>query len=189
MRDYPAGALACGLLFRALHRLVLTLFLSLSVPHHFTTFNSFPLHSACPIPSRFSAIVQLTYSFSHTVGGQYANLDRATLSPGVVTPRYFQHDNNGKPVKAFKALQPKTTLTVQLQYPFTTLTMNESSNMQPQDLRVGNKFRIGRKIGSGSFGDIYLGKLFYNAHLASCTATDASKRHQHNFRRRNCHQA
>ncbi|KAK0372213.1 casein kinase I hhp1 [Colletotrichum limetticola] len=26
-----------------------------------------------------------------------------------------------------------------------------------QDLRVGNKYRIGRKIGSGSFGDIYLG--------------------------------
>jgi serine/threonine protein kinase len=23
---------------------------------------------------------------------------------------------------------------------------------------VGNKYRIGRKIGSGSFGDIYLGK-------------------------------
>jgi casein kinase I homolog HRR25 len=30
------------------------------------------------------------------------------------------------------------------------------SNTQ-QDLRVGNKYRIGRKIGSGSFGDIYLG--------------------------------
>lgn len=28
-----------------------------------------------------------------------------------------------------------------------------------QDLRVGNKYRIGRKIGSGSFGDIYLGKI------------------------------
>lgn len=27
-------------------------------------------------------------------------------------------------------------------------------------MRVGNKYRIGRKIGSGSFGDIYLGKLF-----------------------------
>ena len=27
-----------------------------------------------------------------------------------------------------------------------------------QDLRVGNKYRIGRKIGSGSFGDIYLGE-------------------------------
>src|ERR1700759_3733641 len=26
-----------------------------------------------------------------------------------------------------------------------------------QDLRVGNKYRIGRKIGRGSFGDIYLG--------------------------------
>ena len=25
------------------------------------------------------------------------------------------------------------------------------------DLRVGRKYRIGRKIGSGSFGDIYLG--------------------------------
>ena len=25
------------------------------------------------------------------------------------------------------------------------------------DLRVGNKYRIGRKIGAGSFGDIYLG--------------------------------
>ena len=30
--------------------------------------------------------------------------------------------------------------------------------MEQQDLRVGNKYRIGRKIGSGSFGDIYLGK-------------------------------
>src|SRR5271156_1169144 len=29
--------------------------------------------------------------------------------------------------------------------------------MVEQDLRVGNKYRIGRKIGSGSFGDIYLG--------------------------------
>jgi casein kinase 1/casein kinase I family protein HRR25 len=29
--------------------------------------------------------------------------------------------------------------------------------MQPMELRVGKKFRLGRKIGSGSFGDIYLG--------------------------------
>ena len=28
-----------------------------------------------------------------------------------------------------------------------------------KDLRVGNKYRIGRKIGSGSFGDIYLGTI------------------------------
>jgi hypothetical protein len=34
----------------------------------------------------------------------------------------------------------------------------ETSLTVPQDLRVGNKYRIGRKIGSGSFGDIYLGK-------------------------------
>lgn len=26
------------------------------------------------------------------------------------------------------------------------------------ELRVGNRYRLGRKIGSGSFGDIYLGK-------------------------------
>ncbi|KAK9449589.1 kinase-like domain-containing protein [Limtongia smithiae] len=29
--------------------------------------------------------------------------------------------------------------------------------MAAPDLRIGNKYRIGRKIGSGSFGDIYLG--------------------------------
>lgn len=31
------------------------------------------------------------------------------------------------------------------------------------DVRVGGKFRLGRKIGSGSFGDIYLGRLFASA--------------------------
>ena len=28
------------------------------------------------------------------------------------------------------------------------------------ELRVGSRYRLGRKIGSGSFGDIYLGKIF-----------------------------
>jgi len=37
------------------------------------------------------------------------------------------------------------------------------------ELRVGNKYRLGRKIGSGSFGDIYLGK-------ASCARERTSKR-------------
>lgn len=27
------------------------------------------------------------------------------------------------------------------------------------ELRVGNKYRLGRKIGSGSFGEIYLGRF------------------------------
>ena len=30
------------------------------------------------------------------------------------------------------------------------------------ELRVGGKYRLGRKIGSGSFGDIYLGKQYIN---------------------------
>jgi len=29
------------------------------------------------------------------------------------------------------------------------------------ELRVGNRYRLGRKIGSGSFGDIYLGKSLF----------------------------
>lgn len=39
------------------------------------------------------------------------------------------------------------------------------------ELRVGNKYRLGRKIGSGSFGDIYLGEdsdknfLFFWPHI------------------------
>src|SRR5579859_4443775 len=43
-------------------------------------------------------------------------------------------------------------------------TMPLADSLSEQDLRVGNKYRIGRKIGSGSFGDIYLGSpLCYKA--------------------------
>jgi len=31
------------------------------------------------------------------------------------------------------------------------------------ETRVGNKFRLGRKIGSGSFGEIYLGALCFHS--------------------------
>lgn len=40
------------------------------------------------------------------------------------------------------------------------------------DVRVGGKFRLGRKIGSGSFGDIYLGQctwLFFQGDLGAGT--------------------
>lgn len=37
------------------------------------------------------------------------------------------------------------------------------------ELRVGNKYRLGRKIGSGSFGDIYLGECqSVSFHLRGC---------------------
>lgn len=38
-------------------------------------------------------------------------------------------------------------------YPF-----SELKSPGAMELRVGNKYRLGRKIGSGSFGDIYLGE-------------------------------
>jgi len=38
------------------------------------------------------------------------------------------------------------------------------------ELRVGNKYRLGRKIGSGSFGDIYLGMKFLLMHCFSVFA-------------------
>lgn len=36
---------------------------------------------------------------------------------------------------------------------------------QALELRVGGKYRLGRKIGSGSFGDIYLGAIFHSTVL------------------------
>ena len=44
--------------------------------------------------------------------------------------------------------------------------MADNGLTDPQDLRVGNKYRIGRKIGSGSFGDIYLGSFAAHHGLA-----------------------
>lgn len=36
--------------------------------------------------------------------------------------------------------------------------MLANNRVLTMELRVGNRYRLGRKIGSGSFGDIYLGK-------------------------------
>jgi hypothetical protein len=43
------------------------------------------------------------------------------------------------------------------------------------ELRVGNKYRLGRKIGSGSFGDIYLGTNI-------STGEEGKSRHFEKFR-------
>lgn len=42
--------------------------------------------------------------------------------------------------------------------PFLHHVLGVLDDRQAMELRVGNKYRLGRKIGSGSFGDIYLGK-------------------------------
>ncbi|KAH3673141.1 hypothetical protein WICMUC_003864 [Wickerhamomyces mucosus] len=45
------------------------------------------------------------------------------------------------------------------------------------DLRVGRKFRIGRKIGSGSFGDIYLGTNIISGELVAIKLESIMTRH------------
>ncbi|KAJ3410411.1 serine/threonine protein kinase [Chytridiales sp. JEL 0842] len=45
------------------------------------------------------------------------------------------------------------------------------------DLRVGNKYRIGRKIGSGSFGDIYLGTNVLNGEEVAIKLESVKAKH------------
>ena len=45
------------------------------------------------------------------------------------------------------------------------------------ELRVGNKFRLGRKIGSGSFGDIYLGTNVNTAEEVAIKLEPVKTRH------------
>ncbi|CAG8544587.1 11854_t:CDS:2, partial [Dentiscutata heterogama] len=45
------------------------------------------------------------------------------------------------------------------------------------DLRVGNKYRIGRKIGSGSFGDIYLGTNIINGEEVAIKLESTKAKH------------
>ncbi|KAF7732319.1 serine/threonine protein kinase [Apophysomyces ossiformis] len=45
------------------------------------------------------------------------------------------------------------------------------------DLRVGNKYRIGRKIGSGSFGDIYLGTNVINGEEVAIKLESVKAKH------------
>ncbi|KAJ3182884.1 serine/threonine protein kinase [Gaertneriomyces sp. JEL0708] len=45
------------------------------------------------------------------------------------------------------------------------------------DLRVGSKYRIGRKIGSGSFGDIYLGTNIINGEEVAIKLESVKARH------------
>ena len=51
--------------------------------------------------------------------------------------------------------------------------INYSPSVAAMELRVGNKYRLGRKIGSGSFGDIYLGNYVVNLKLI-CYVFDSS---------------
>ncbi|KAI9001681.1 protein kinase [Gaertneriomyces semiglobifer] len=59
---------------------------------------------------------------------------------------------------------------------------NSSSSAQGpphplMDLRVGSKYRIGRKIGSGSFGDIYLGTNIINGEEVAIKLESVKARH------------
>lgn len=45
------------------------------------------------------------------------------------------------------------------------------------ELRVGNKYKIGRKIGSGSFGDIYLGCSIINGEEVAIKVESVKAKH------------
>jgi serine/threonine protein kinase len=45
------------------------------------------------------------------------------------------------------------------------------------ELRVGNKYKIGRKIGSGSFGDIYLGSSIINGEEVAIKVESVKAKH------------
>ena len=45
------------------------------------------------------------------------------------------------------------------------------------DLRVGGKYRLGRKIGSGSFGEIYLGVNVHNNEEVAIKLEEVKTRH------------
>ena len=45
------------------------------------------------------------------------------------------------------------------------------------ELRVGRKYRIGRKIGSGSFGDIYLGTNMTTGEEVAIKLESVSSKH------------
>jgi len=49
------------------------------------------------------------------------------------------------------------------------------------ELRVGKKYRIGRKIGSGSFGDIYLGTNITNQEEVAIKLESVKSRHPQLF--------
>ena len=51
--------------------------------------------------------------------------------------------------------------------------MNNSLIPPGMEIRIGNKYKLGRKLGSGSFGEIYIGYflyliLFVNGNLLGC---------------------
>ncbi len=46
----------------------------------------------------------------------------------------------------------------ELLIPFPFFLLSPISVTDDMDIRIANKFRLGRKIGGGSFGDIYLGE-------------------------------
>ncbi|GLD57644.1 casein kinase I [Lates japonicus] len=59
-------------------------------------------------------------------------------------------------------------------------TTRDLKSSRAMELRVGNKYRLGRKIGSGSFADIYLGSNIYrrrSSYQTECVKTKHPQLH------------
>lgn len=86
-------------------------------------------------------------SSRHTLPSWLRCLFTSGLDPSVCLINHVvKDDNNGKLGRLATTMEEVTALST-----------SSILTQLLQDLRVGNKYRIGRKIGSGSFGDIYLG--------------------------------
>jgi len=75
-----------------------------------------------------------------------------------------------------------TTITITI----TTITTTRAAphhalgvldDRRAMELRVGNKYRLGRKIGSGSFGDIYLGEFFRHSQTLAMIVSSLTQYH------------
>lgn len=93
----------------------------------------------------------------------------------------IENTSMSSPSSPLPAAEPKATVTTDKeakQFPSvntsasaSSSTTNKGSTIYSKDIRVGGRWRLGRRIGSGSFGDIYIGKLDHRI-FGSCGDVD-----------------
>lgn len=104
-------------------------------------------------PSQGTRVQESSRGIHHTVG-RTGRVDRASHPPTARTCRPGSLSGN----LSGKSRRPPPDQRVSRRTRSTDQRRSPSTMSSGLELRVGNKYRLGRKIGSGSFGDIYLGE-------------------------------